>query len=36
MNLIILASLFVTGLTFVTVSLALQKQQRRVLVKIKR
>jgi hypothetical protein len=36
MNLIILASLFVTGLAFIKVSMALSKQQRRVLVKIKR
>ena len=36
MNLIALTSLFFVGVTFITVSLALSKQQRRVLVKIKR
>ena len=36
MNLITLTSMFFIGLTFIKVSLALSKQQRRVLVKIKR
>jgi hypothetical protein len=36
MNLILLASLFVAGLSLIRLSVALSKQQRRVLVRIKR
>jgi hypothetical protein len=36
MNLIVLTSLFFAGLGFISLSVALSKQQRRVLVKIKR